>query len=329
MKCKKRNDIIKDIHSKKFPLSLSQTILFTIIDWDEFWRQELKPYSPKWLHRTGQIKRYPNSFMIMKAGLADKIKKGVDIKKLHSLFEILERKINEWSEILISYEDLRMILTKGNNISLNNLKLIEIGGNAKFKIMISNSFLDGEEFFSITQATRDTLLKNTPFLEGKIDGTDISTVGGRAWAIANQSHRNKYIHLFDVFKNEYKKKFPNQKYHKNQQKWVNKNPLDYISSDVPICSSSQNDMDINETILFNGDPNTTPLNLPTICFTENIEGISSKGYAPVWSGVELPTFNEKFISEDEYFNCTYDKSSNDVLYTSCNDVLLSDSLEEE
>ncbi|CAG8816993.1 5300_t:CDS:1, partial [Gigaspora rosea] len=174
---------------------------------------------------------------------------------------------------------------------------------------------------------RDTLLKNKTFLEGKIDGTDISTVSGRAWAIANKSQRNKYIHLFNNFKNEYKKKFPNQKYHKNhQQKWFNKNPLDYISSEVPVCSStsSQNDMDINEVILFRGDPNTTPLNLPNIenNIEDNIEGISSQGYVPVWSGFELPTFDENFIGEDEYFNCTSETHVNDVSY-------LSDSLEED
>ncbi|CAG8768345.1 6171_t:CDS:1, partial [Dentiscutata heterogama] len=203
--------------------------------------------------RNGEIKRYPNPFMIMKTVFVKKIKKYFNIGTLHTLFKVLE-KMGSWTEITISFEDLRSI-AKGRTLGNDQLNRIVFDG------------LDREETF--LRLTRE----NLNCLDVKIDGTDFSAVSGRAWAIANRFQRENFIKAFNRFKTMYKEKFPNKNYHTNQPRWVNKVASDYnppasslVPSQVPfpvpltpICPSTSTDINENnnlfltEKILFRGD----------------------------------------------------------------------------
>ncbi|CAG8453252.1 10403_t:CDS:1 [Dentiscutata erythropus] len=285
---KRNNEEDTDVLSNKFPLGLLQTILFVIIDWDQFWNEDLSTYSPRWTKRNGDIKRYSNPYILMKAIFISRFKSNYDIKKLHKVLENLE----SWTELTISHEDLRSI-AKGRTLGNDQL---------------NSDCLDREETF--LKLTRE----NLKCLDVKIDGTDFSVVSGRAWAIASRFQRGKFIDLFDRLKKTYMEKFPDKKYHTHQSRWVNRVASDYdarvVASSVPlpvpspvtpICPS----MDISEEILFRGDlGDGNNLILPENDneSMSNMGLISSQGYGPVWHTQvsELPKFNEHFVEEEYY-----------------------------
>ncbi|CAG8442268.1 2862_t:CDS:2 [Scutellospora calospora] len=324
-------------NNKQFPLSLLQTFLFFVIDWNEFWKNSITKYSryiQDWKNGE-QIKRYSNPFMLMKQYMAYEIKNNIDLKNLNSIFKLLEHDINNISEILVGIDDLRLILGKS---SFNNLNLIRSKGE-KFEIRLSGC--SNQELITITVDNLKTLLNC------KIDGIDISIVGGRAWMVAKPVQRKKYSGLdLSHYNNGTSAQTPSL-----TNDMTNRNLSENNNNTYIINRSNEINNTLSPKILFEGDINERTLNIEYDEHTETIETmkiISSQGYVPVWKSsndfepltfdktsigekstddfepltfvetdetpigekleddFELPTFDETPIGVDEYFNINDD-----------------------
>ncbi|CAG8501766.1 753_t:CDS:1 [Racocetra fulgida] len=214
-----------------------------------------------------------------------------------------------WPEILIGNDDLRSIVKNG---SLNNINF-EILANTQMRIFLPDRLT--QEELTLTRGNINTLLK---LLEGKIDGTDISSISSRAWTIAKGTQHEKYINVFEKLRDEYKTEFPDQKYHNKRPRWIHKNACDYVNKDssslqnfVPAPTPTVQDPitiddqfsffsptneNVLSEVLFQGE-RTQVNNLPI----ENMMSITHQGYVPVWPTEQLPTFHEPIIGEDQYF----------------------------
>ncbi|CAG8462931.1 24106_t:CDS:1 [Cetraspora pellucida] len=325
----KSRKVEEDAHcNKQFALTLSQMMIYHLVDWSKFWEQNVEKslsHRPKWKNRNGRIKRMSNPFILMKTDLANEIK-NIKFQNLVSLFRFLKSYM--WPEILIGNDDLRSIV---ENSSLNYIMFEQIDDR------ITRIFLPGgpnQDEFTITWDNIDSLLNNKPLLEGKIDGVDISMISSRAWTIAkNLQHNEKYDRLFERFRDKYKTTFPNQKYHNRRSGWINKSPTDYINKDTslpatnhvqanvqgppfsipacvpfPICLPITNDIVIDESnihlserILLQGEQ-TQVNNVSLDENNENLASITFQGYVPVWPTEYPPTFHEITIAEDQYLS---------------------------